>query len=173
MTKKLAAVFLVAACLCACSGEDLSKSADYSEIIGKVYLTKKALLVSPGSGFSAYLEVPGEGGVPGLTDIQLTFPQRYGGRTYIGLMPSGSRIKITEIYTDWSTLSGEYTAFRLKVLKPHEFSSLKITEVGLIDYDRRPLRLKGDLFEEEPTGAEPEKEELPPGTRTAGEWGRQ
>lgn len=167
------AVLPLAAALCACYGEDLSKDKEYAEIIGKEYLTKKALLVSPGSGFSGYLDVPGEGGAPGLTDIQLTFPQRYGGKTYIGLMPSGSRVKITEIYTNWSTLSGEYTAFRLKVLKPHEFSSLKITEVGLIDYDRRPLRLKGDLFEEAPPRAKPEKEELPPGTRTAGDWGRQ
>ncbi|MDT8287104.1 MAG: hypothetical protein RQ748_08360 [Elusimicrobiales bacterium] len=149
------AALALAAALCACGGEKPSIPEEYSALVDKVYITKKPLLVYSHGGFEGGLEVPGEGGTPELTEIEPAFPQRRGGNTIFGLLPAGSRIKVASVYTDWSTRSGWDIEFRFKVIEPHEFSSLSIWDIGLMDYDRAPLKPKAELFLEEPLPPEP------------------
>lgn len=146
-------VLALAASLCACLGERPSVPKEYSDLVDKVYVTKKVLLVYSHGGFDGSLAVPGEGGAPGLSEIQPTFPQRSGSDTIFGLLPVGSRIKVASARMQWSTVSGWETVFGFKVLEPHKFASLSIWEAGLMDYDRSPLRPKPELFEEEPKPA--------------------
>lgn len=142
-------VLALAASLCACLGERPSVPKECSDLVGKVYVTKKVLLVYWHGEFDGSLAVPGEGGAPGLSRIQPTFPQRSGSDTIFGLLPAGSRIKVASARMQWSTVRGWETVFRFKILEPHKFASLSIWEAGLMDYDRAPLRPKPELFEEE------------------------
>lgn len=143
------AALALAGALCACGGEKPSIPEEYSALVDKVYITKKPLLVYSHGGFEGTLEVPGEGGTPELAEIERTFPQRRGSNTILGVMPAGSRVKVASVYTDWSTRSGWDIEFRFKVIEPHEFSSLSIWDIGLMDYDRAPLKPRAELFGEE------------------------
>lgn len=156
MELRFSVLLALGAALAGCSGEDLSKTPDYSGVMDKAYVTKIPLLVySRGDSFDGGLEIPGEYPAPRLEDLPPGFPQRNGGDMWLGVLPAGSRLKIEKVNTRWSTTSGEVTEFSLRIVEPGNYSSIHICDSGLIAYARFPLRLKPELFDEEPLPGQP------------------
>ena len=140
---RFAALLLFGTVMAGC-GADPAKAPEYTGMIGKVYATKTPLLVNPVGLREISLSVPGEGAAPSLAEIPALMRE---GKILV-LLPAGSRFQIMDVYTSWSTASGDAIRFTLRMQTPGEYRDFDLSYVGLLDYNRHPFSIRADLAEE-------------------------
>lgn len=146
-----AASMLLGMLLSAGAGEsgDLSSDPKYAHLMGHVFETTREMIVESIGTDSIMLDVPGEGGAPRVPDLPKDLPYKtFLGRIVLGVMPAGSRFQVVGVRRGWSTLSGGYTTYSLRMKTPKEYRNWPLSEIGLVSYDVYPKRFKKDLVRE-------------------------
>jgi hypothetical protein len=72
----------------------------------------------------------------------------HSGDIILGVLPAGSRFQVARIYRSWSTLSGGYTDYSMRMMTPKEYKNWTLSSVGLLDYGVRPMRFEKKLVQE-------------------------
>ncbi|MCX5792621.1 MAG: hypothetical protein NTY45_10495 [Elusimicrobia bacterium] len=147
----VAGLLLLGTLLGGCGGksDDLSTDPEYAYIMGHVFETTSVMLIISRGPDSIALEVPGTGGAPELSELPADLPYKdYNGDIVLGVMPAGSRFQVVRVYRGWSTVSGGYISYVLRMQTPKEYSNWNLSDIGLIDYGVRPGRFKKKLIRE-------------------------
>lgn len=129
--------------------EDLSSDPNYAYIVGHVFETTRDMIIVSWGIDTIMLDVPGEGGAPLVSELPRELPYKTDNKDIVlGVLPAGSRFQVVGVKGGWSTASGGYTTYTLRMKTPKEYRNWGLSDIGLISYDIKPRRFKKDRVRE-------------------------